>query len=99
MAKSSIQGCLDSEIRMIARFYELFENPGSAHTVFWFGGGLYREWINGAESYGKGVRADKLTVQALWQLMIPQLMPYLEKHDQELKDDIENAVRSNDHMH
>ena len=36
-------------------FYELFENPGSAHTGFWFGGGLDREWIHGAEFYGESV--------------------------------------------
>ena len=54
------------------------------------------EKVLAGKSYAKGVRAHKLTVQALWQLLIPQLMPYLQEHDQELEDDIENAVRSND---
>lgn len=48
------------------------------------------------KSYAKGIRAHKLTVQALWQLLIPQLLEYLEELDQGLKDDIENAVRSNE---
>ena len=56
----------------------------------------YTEKVLAGKSYAKGVRAHKLTVQALWQLLIPQLMPYLQEHDQELEDDIENAVRSND---
>ena len=30
------------------------------------------------------------------QLLIPQLLPYLEKHDQGLKDDIEKTMKSDD---
>jgi hypothetical protein len=48
----------------------------------------------GGKSYAKGVRAHKLTLQAMWQLVLPQLLPYIEKKDHELKKDILKAARS-----
>lgn len=51
--------------------------------------------LNG-KSYAKGVRAHKLTLQALWQLLLPQLLSYLEEHDHILKEDLVKMAQSNE---
>ena len=43
------------------------------------------------KSYARGMRAHKLTLQALWQLLLPQLTVYLEEHDEQLKNELDNA--------
>ncbi|MES9880098.1 MAG: hypothetical protein ABW185_04375 [Sedimenticola sp.] len=48
------------------------------------------------KSYSKGVRAHKLTLQALWQLLLPQVMSYIDEQDGDLKDDIVNAAKSDE---
>ncbi len=44
----------------------------------------------------RGVRAHKLTLQALWQLLLPQVMSYIDEQDGDLKDDIVNAAKSDE---
>ena len=48
--------------------------------------------LNG-KSYAKGIRAHKLTLQAMWRLVLPQLLPYIENEDQQLTEDIVKAAR------
>jgi len=58
----------------------------TTHAGHWFGRSLTESGILGPNStedvlagkqYSKAVRAHKLTVQALWQLLLPQLNSYL----------------------
>ena len=42
------------------------------------------------KSYSKGMRDHKLTVQALWQIVYPLLIDYMDEHDTELKEQILN---------
>ena len=44
------------------------------------------------KSYAKGMCAHKLTLQALWQLLLPQLLHYLEERDQGQKDYIAGTM-------
>ena len=47
------------------------------------------------KDYHKGTRVHKITLQALWQLLLPQLLVYLEEKDNELKQSLEQSVQSN----
>ena len=45
-----------------------------------------------AKDYEKGMGVHKITFQALWVLLLPQLMEFLEENDQGLKQQLEAAV-------
>ena len=45
------------------------------------------------KSYAKRVRAHKLTLHAMWQLLFPQLMDYFEEKDRDLKEELLNTAR------
>ena len=47
------------------------------------------------KDYNKPLRVHKITLQALWQLLLPQLLVYVEGKDNELKQGLERCVRSN----
>jgi len=42
------------------------------------------------------MRAHKLTFQALWRLLLPQFLDYLEQHESDFKQELDNAVASAD---
>ena len=45
------------------------------------------------KSYLRGIRVHKMTFQALWQLLLPQLLGYLDRTDKALKQDIEHNAK------
>ena len=51
------------------------------------------------KDYNKGTRVHKITLQAMWQLLLPKLLVYLEEKDnelrQELRQSLEKSVQSN----
>lgn len=49
------------------------------------------------KSYAKGMRAHKLTWQALWRLLLPQLIAYLETKDAEMASSLSKAVEEENH--
>ena len=40
------------------------------------------------KSYSRGMRAHKITFQAMWQILLPELLSSLEEHDRDLKADV-----------
>ena len=43
------------------------------------------------KNYEKSIRAHKITSQAMWQILLPQFMEYLQQNNAELKHEIESA--------
>ncbi|KAL2094651.1 hypothetical protein ACEWY4_009370 [Coilia grayii] len=58
-----------------------------------FGPGTVHHVLDGKD-YNKGVRAHKITVQALWQLLLPEFQVYLEEHNGNLKQSLETYTKS-----
>ncbi len=46
-------------------------------------GPISTEKAMSGKSYAKGVRAHNLTLQCLWNILLPQLLSYIEEHDQD----------------
>lgn len=42
----------------------------------------------------QGTRVHKITLQTMWQLLLPQRLVYLEEKDNELKQSLEKSVQS-----
>lgn len=49
------------------------------------------------KAYARAIRVHKITLQALWQLLLPQLYSYLDEHDKELKEKLQSNFRSNNY--
>lgn len=47
------------------------------------------------KDYNKGTQVYEITLQGLWQLLLPQLLVYLEEKDDELKQSLEKSIQSN----
>lgn len=45
------------------------------------------EQARNGKSYARAMQAHKLTFQALWSPLLPQLLDFIATHDQELKED------------
>jgi uncharacterized protein YdcH (DUF465 family) len=56
------------------------------------------ERVLAGKDYEKGMRAHKITFQALWELLMPQLMQYLEQNKPQLKQKIEEADSADDNI-
>ena len=54
------------------------------------------EYAMDGKSYAKGIRAHKLTVQALWQILHPMLVSYLDTEDPDLSE-LLRAVMNPEH--
>ncbi|MGH0153381.1 UNVERIFIED_CONTAM: hypothetical protein FKN15_025050 [Acipenser sinensis] len=48
------------------------------------------------KSYARGMRAHKLTLQAMWRIVISQLLNYIENENHNLKEEIEDKSDIND---
>ena len=48
------------------------------------------------KSYSRGMRAHKITFQAMWQILLPELLSSLEEHDRDLKADVIRASANDD---
>lgn len=48
--------------------------------------------VMSGKGYARGIRAHKLTLQALWQLLLPQLQSYVTENNTELADDLTEHV-------
>jgi len=51
------------------------------------------ERAHAGKDYNKGTRVHKITLQAMWQLLLPQLLIYFEEKDNELKQSLEKSVQ------
>ena len=49
------------------------------------------------KDYEKGMRAHKITFQAMWEILMPQFLQFLRKHNHELKEKIEDAGSKDSH--
>ena len=47
------------------------------------------------KDYNKGTRVHKITLQAMWQLILPQVLAFIVEKDNELKQNLERSVQSN----
>ena len=47
------------------------------------------------KDYNKGTRVHKITLQAMWQLILPQVLAFIAEKDNELKQNLERSVQSN----
>ena len=45
-----------------------------------------------SKDYNKSTRVNKITLQALWQLLLTQRLVYLEENDNELKQSLQKSV-------
>ncbi len=48
------------------------------------------------KTYEKAVRAHKITSQAMWQILLPQILEYLQQTDSQLRESIDNAICEDD---
>lgn len=46
------------------------------------------------KEYSKGVRAHKVTLQAIWQILLPQLLAYIGERDKDLKESLDKCAQS-----
>jgi hypothetical protein len=46
------------------------------------------------KEYSKGVRAHKVTLQAIWQILLPQLLVYIGECDKDLKESLDKFAQS-----
>ena len=69
---------------------------GSGLAEVWVESGLLgqgtAELALSSKSYNKGMRAHKLTFQALWCLLIPGLLAFSRETDKECHDEISAAI-------
>ena len=49
------------------------------------------------KSYSRGMRAHKITFNAMWQILLPELLSSLEEHDQVLKADVIHVSAKGDY--
>jgi len=61
-------------------------------------GPLSTEKALAGQSYARGMRAHKLTFQALWRILLPQLTAFLEEHDADLNESIKNSIDDTDQL-
>ena len=47
------------------------------------------------KDYNKGTRVHKITLQAMWQLILPQVLAFIAEKDNDLKQNLERSVQSN----
>ena len=70
----------------------------SGLTDVWIESGILganaAQHVMGGKAYARGIRIHKMTLQALWQLLIPQLYDFLEERNQELKDKVQGIVQA-----
>lgn len=71
--------------------------------------GLLEAWIEGSllgpntaqqamsgKSYAKGMRAHKVTVQALWRILLPKLLKFIRERDHDCAQQIEDKTSKGD---
>lgn len=69
--------------------------------------GLLEAWVEGnllgpktaeqtmaGKSYNKGIRAHKITLQAMWRILLPQLLSFLEDRNRDLNDLLDKTKNS-----
>ena len=61
-------------------------------------GGKTSERVLAGKDYEKGMRAHKITFQAIWACLLPQLLSYLEEHNKDLKHQIQVADSEEDDL-
>lgn len=54
------------------------------------------EQVMAGKSYIRGMRSHKLTLQAMWRILLPQLLQYINKEKRELRQEIEDNVQKED---
>lgn len=52
--------------------------------------------VLGGKGYEKAVRAYKLASQAIWQILLPQLLEYVSEEDGDLRNLVDAALKGND---
>jgi hypothetical protein len=54
------------------------------------------EQVMAGKSYIRGMRSHKLTLQAMWRILLPQLLQYINEEKRELRQEIEDNVQKED---
>lgn len=60
--------------------------PGTAEQII-FGKG---------KSYSKAIRAHKLTIQAMWRILLPKLLSFIQNESEEIMDEVKAKSNAND---
>ena len=60
--------------------------PGTAEQII----------LGKGKSYSKAIRAHKLTIQAMWRILMPKLLSFIQNESQEIMDDIKAKSDAND---
>ena len=72
---------------------------GSGLPTIWIESGILGprtvERALAGKDYNKGTRVHKITLQAMWQLILPQVLAFIAEKDNELKQNLERSVQSN----
>ena len=61
-------------------------------------GGKTAEGLLAGKDYEKGMGAHKITFQAIWACLFPQLLSYREEHNTDLKHQVQVAVSEEDDL-
>jgi len=71
---------------------------GSGLSEIWLESGVLAEGsitkVMEGKAYGKGMRVHKLTFQALWRILYPQILDFLETHDVNKAEELKSATPS-----
>ena len=93
-------GSLHSSMNFMKVIGQHFDSCGLLE--FWTESGLLRgraaERILAGKDYERGMRAHKITFQAIWAWLLPQPLPYLEEHNNDLKHQIQVAYSEEDDL-
>lgn len=54
------------------------------------------EHVMSGKAYNKGMRSHKLTFQALWRLLLPELLTFIQTNNAELADELMKLIESDD---
>ena len=88
-------GGLHISLNFLKALGQHMQNCGLAEI--WIESGLLgprtTERVLEGKDYSKGMRAHKITFQALWQLLLPHFLAYVEVRDQKLKENLDRCVQ------
>lgn len=75
----------NSQTRWFTYVIELYESYRPTISVIW------PSRVLAGKDYEKGMRAHKITFQAVWEILMPQCLQLLRKHNHELKEKTEDT--------
>ena len=91
-------GGLHTSMNFLKVLYQHTHDSGLAHV--WTESGILGpntlDHAMSGKDYAKAIRTHKITLQAMWQLLLPQFLDYLDVHDKDLKEYLLDNSQSDD---